>query len=150
MTFCSSCRFPPAATSFILQQFSQYGNIIKHTVSICIILRSCPCWGINPWAYQLLEEIQCHGPLYPSVNSKAGLRSHMGYICNLLHTPTTLKSSREHVANSPLRHLLLWMWPKCTSEAPNVSYFSRITPYFKTFESPGHPSAETNSGLPNI
>jgi len=28
------CSFPPAATSFILQEFSQYGNILKHVVSI--------------------------------------------------------------------------------------------------------------------
>jgi len=31
---CSGCcSFPPAATSFILQEFSQYGNILKHVVS---------------------------------------------------------------------------------------------------------------------
>ena len=27
------CSFPPAATSFILQEFSQYGTILKHVVS---------------------------------------------------------------------------------------------------------------------
>jgi len=26
--------FPPAATSFILQEFAQYGNILKHVVSL--------------------------------------------------------------------------------------------------------------------
>lgn len=26
-------RFPPSATSYVLQQFSQYGNILKHVVS---------------------------------------------------------------------------------------------------------------------
>ena len=26
-------RFPPAATSFVLQQFAQYGSILKHVVS---------------------------------------------------------------------------------------------------------------------
>ena len=25
-------RFPPAATSFVLQQFAQYGSILKHVV----------------------------------------------------------------------------------------------------------------------
>ena len=29
-----SIRFPPAATSFILQQFSQYGNIVRSVVSL--------------------------------------------------------------------------------------------------------------------
>ena len=30
MCFCFS--FPPAATSFVLQQFAQYGSILKHVV----------------------------------------------------------------------------------------------------------------------
>ena len=33
----SLSRFPPAAASFILQQFSQYGNIVKHVVRLLII-----------------------------------------------------------------------------------------------------------------
>ncbi|XP_064635235.1 nucleoporin NUP35-like [Lineus longissimus] len=32
-TWVTIFGFPPAATSFILQQFSQYGNIIKHTIA---------------------------------------------------------------------------------------------------------------------
>jgi len=31
------CSFPPAATSFILQEFSQYGNILKHVVSFSFL-----------------------------------------------------------------------------------------------------------------
>ena len=54
---CSSCdmlclfRFPPAAASFILQQFSQYGNIQKHVVRQLIILgvfiKSIVFWRLN-------------------------------------------------------------------------------------------------------
>ncbi len=45
-------RFPAAASSFILQQFSQYGNILKHVVSFHILaIDSFPHWvqsTLNP------------------------------------------------------------------------------------------------------
>jgi len=41
VSLCRVCsRFPPAATSYILQQFSQYGSIVKRVVSLLFTLPS--------------------------------------------------------------------------------------------------------------
>lgn len=40
------CSFPPASASYILLQFAQYGNILKHTVRKCegiALNSSCSC-----------------------------------------------------------------------------------------------------------
>lgn len=41
----TSCRFPPASASYILLQFAQYGNILKHVVSNKGIDQQLSCWN---------------------------------------------------------------------------------------------------------
>lgn len=60
--YVTSCRFPPASASYILLQFAQYGNILKHVVSnegtdewlflTEILLSLIVCWCVF-WCIQM-------------------------------------------------------------------------------------------------